>query len=387
MSSDKSMLFLGTLFGTLYCVTLKSFERISILAHDGAIIEAISGDPGTCITISATKFIRIWVLATQVCETVIHDCTPGTTFVYSAKHKQLYTDFNNIEGVVIQSINVDTFDGELLRGHTQPVVCMKLLDDDTLVSSSNDCDVRIWDLYTNKCIRVLRGHQNPARGIAIAPDMDHIITVSRDRYFKVWKRNGECVQTYDWPDSLSKAAVISDDGKYVAVMCQHGTFTVCRIEQHFPQIITSSYNTQSPGFMPMNMYIDEHGRILRRDEAGDNFFVDWELKPDDIVRVDDAYRVLLLHKYTLEALEKNRQKVSHSLHFETPTDISKWIEIICATRTQLSLPQEEKVEVANVILRYRFDVFQMINQMDGGKGLVPGNTVPVETVKLIGYYL
>ena len=47
---------------------------------------------------------------------------------------------------------------QLYCGHTQPVRCLTLCDEFTLVSGSDDCDIRVWNTTTAECRYHLREH-------------------------------------------------------------------------------------------------------------------------------------------------------------------------------------------------------------------------------------
>jgi len=61
----------------------------------------------------------------------------------------------------------------LLVGHTEPITCLSVVDDDALasprvVSGSRDHTVRVWDVATKSCVSVLEGHVNWVESLAVA---------------------------------------------------------------------------------------------------------------------------------------------------------------------------------------------------------------------------
>ncbi|CCG81807.1 putative Cell division control protein Cdc4 [Taphrina deformans PYCC 5710] len=96
--------------------------------------------------------------------------------------------------------NINIFDvrtGELrmtLEGHEGGVWALQYLGN-TLVSGSTDRTVRIWDMSTGQCLQVLEGHTSTVRCLQILPMYSEdasssghiIITGSRDSTLRIWK--------------------------------------------------------------------------------------------------------------------------------------------------------------------------------------------------------
>lgn len=55
-----------------------------------------------------------------------------------------------------------------------------------LVTASDDCRVRVWDLSTRKALLNLDGHTSVVRGLAVTADGKRIISGGRDKVFSVW---------------------------------------------------------------------------------------------------------------------------------------------------------------------------------------------------------
>lgn len=55
-----------------------------------------------------------------------------------------------------------------------------------LVTASDDCRVRVWDLTTRKALLNLDGHTSVVRGLAVTPDGKTIISGGRDKVYSVW---------------------------------------------------------------------------------------------------------------------------------------------------------------------------------------------------------
>lgn len=66
-----------------------------------------------------------------------------------------------------------------------------------LFSSSDDGDVRVWDLVTKSCTYSLRGgHLSAVPALALSPDGWHLVSGGRDKVVCVWDiRDGNRLAT------------------------------------------------------------------------------------------------------------------------------------------------------------------------------------------------
>ncbi|KAH8918376.1 WD40 repeat-like protein [Atractiella rhizophila] len=91
---------------------------------------------------------------------------------------------------------------QVLNGHTNAITCLQVEEGLThpnfpiLMSGGWDRTVRIWNLETGECLKVLKGH---TRGIrALQFDGVKLITASMDSTLKIWNwRTGECIRTLE----------------------------------------------------------------------------------------------------------------------------------------------------------------------------------------------
>jgi WD40 repeat protein/transcriptional regulator with XRE-family HTH domain len=81
-------------------------------------------------------------------------------------------------------------------GHDAPVwtvmfnPCGKIL-----ASGSHDQTVRLWNVDTHQCLRVLRGHQDGVRAITFNTDGQHLASGSSDQTIRLWDvQTGGCLQ-------------------------------------------------------------------------------------------------------------------------------------------------------------------------------------------------
>jgi len=85
----------------------------------------------------------------------------------------------------------------------------------TIVTSSHDTTIRMWNQQTGGCIRVLTLHNAPVRGLA---SINHggFVSASDDGALRVWNRDGECVRVIDADDEKIISLTRLRDGSIVS---------------------------------------------------------------------------------------------------------------------------------------------------------------------------
>ncbi|EGD73958.1 hypothetical protein PTSG_05652 [Salpingoeca rosetta] len=82
-----------------------------------------------------------------------------------------------------------------LEGHTDAVCCLQAISPTTVVSSSWDSTARVWDLTTQQCTAVLKGHEASVLSVLPLVSSGEVVTASADRSLRRWRSSGEHVQT------------------------------------------------------------------------------------------------------------------------------------------------------------------------------------------------
>jgi len=100
-----------------------------------------------------------------------------------------------------------------LQGHTSTVRGIKMVSETTVISSSRDSTVRVWDLSSGECRKVLEGHENSVRAMAIHEDL--VVSASYDKDARIWNwKKGECLKILK--GHTQKLYAVEYDGKVIA---------------------------------------------------------------------------------------------------------------------------------------------------------------------------
>jgi len=106
-----------------------------------------------------------------------------------------------------------------LNGHTEAVYCVCItLDNKYIISGSLDTTVRIWDIESGHCKRILQGHTRSVSVVCVSACNRFIISGSEDGTIKIWDMNGgnntalRTIAVYDFHYNV-KALCVS--GNYI----------------------------------------------------------------------------------------------------------------------------------------------------------------------------
>ncbi|QLL32312.1 hypothetical protein HG536_0C04810 [Torulaspora globosa] len=222
------LLFTGSYDSTVAIWDLCSGRLIRRLSGHGDGVKALYFDEQKVITGSLDKAIRVWNYITGECISTYRGHTDSVLSVDS--YKKIIVSGSADKTVKVWHVESRTCYS--LRGHTEWVNCVKLHPSSFLCfSCSDDTTIRMWDIRTNSCRRVFRGHvgqvqkvipltiidienlvvdDKPTADPAPADDPNdprqllnedlpyptHILSCSLDNTIKLWDvKTGKCVRT------------------------------------------------------------------------------------------------------------------------------------------------------------------------------------------------
>jgi F-box and WD-40 domain protein CDC4 len=113
-------------------------------------------------------------------------------------------DVGTVPSVESNSMNDISSESEVftLSGHTGSVRALAC-EAGIVVSGSYDCTVRVWSLYSRKCLLVLSGHAHKVYSVQYDHKSRRIYSGSNDHDIRVWSRDtGECLAVLKGHHSL-----------------------------------------------------------------------------------------------------------------------------------------------------------------------------------------
>ncbi|ETO03222.1 WD repeat-containing protein [Reticulomyxa filosa] len=141
----------------------------------------------------------------------------------------------------------------VFQGHTRAVNSVRFSPDGaTLVSSSQDHTIKIWDVESGKEIRVLRGHSSFVRDAQFSPDGTMIVSCSNDNTIRLWDiKSGTEIATLTQHKRPVMKTQFSPDGKIIVSCSEDKTIRLWDVQsRHTIQIFREDYHVNDVQFSP-----------------------------------------------------------------------------------------------------------------------------------------
>ena len=119
-----------------------------------------------------------------------------------------------------------------LRGHVDPVLCLAVTPDGSMLASGSEGNtIRLWRLPDGECAATLRGHENQVGTLAVTPDGSLLASGSYDKTIRLWRLpGGECLATLQ-PKHTVFALAVTPDGSLLASANGYGTIRLWRLPE------------------------------------------------------------------------------------------------------------------------------------------------------------
>jgi phospholipase A-2-activating protein len=146
-----------------------------------------------------------------------------------------------------------------LKGHEGPINCMVVLPEnldtsgnteDTIVATgSGDKTIRLWSLAHGKCIKIISGHEDTVRTIAVLPNIG-IVSGSHDFTLKVWTLSGELLTELVGHTRIIFTAAVSPDASLIASGGDDNTARVWGLDGACIQVLEHPGCVWAVAFLP-----------------------------------------------------------------------------------------------------------------------------------------
>ncbi|XP_041050417.1 WD repeat-containing protein 38-like [Carcharodon carcharias] len=105
-----------------------------------------------------------------------------------------------------------------VTGHTGPVKACAFSADSTLFATGScDCTVRVWNTKTGACLHILQGHNKMVETVCFSHDSKLIASGSWDYTANLWDpKSGRLVKSLSGHQNVIKTCAFSSDGQYLA---------------------------------------------------------------------------------------------------------------------------------------------------------------------------
>ena len=105
-----------------------------------------------------------------------------------------------------------------MRGHANFVFCVNFNPQGSLLASGSfDESLRLWDVKTGRCLKILPAHSDPVSAVHFSCDGTLLVSGSHDGLCRIWDTStGQCLKTLiDDANPPVSFVKFSPNGKYI----------------------------------------------------------------------------------------------------------------------------------------------------------------------------
>ncbi len=141
--------------------------------------------------------------------------------------------------------------------------CVLVQEDTRLISASCDGTLRMWDVASGRCLRILTGHKDIIDCCASTPDGTRIVSGSRDGCVVVWNgETGEPARMFREHRSAVKTCSISADGRIIATTSNDGTIRFHNFDTLSDGVISLQHEDGFGYPTPQRSALSEDGELF-----------------------------------------------------------------------------------------------------------------------------
>ena len=154
----------------------------TLVGHTKSVMSLSESTDGYYLTSSSGHTFRVWDVKLGVTIRVIEEVVIGVNFLDGGKILS-----TTKKSVTLWNLASKGKEPKRLREHSDWVNTLAISKDgETLVSGSDDENIRVWDALTGELLMLLEGHTAYVYDVAVSSDGMLIVSCSRDESVRTW---------------------------------------------------------------------------------------------------------------------------------------------------------------------------------------------------------
>ncbi len=283
-SDDGRLALWGSLSGQLQLVETFTGQPIQTLkhGHDGVQATYLGPAGAWAMSLGQKGLQRYWDLA-------------GGMLLHTIEEPTLAFDFSR-DGRFCVALHKD---GNLRVWQTAGFTCRLVVeaggvcvgvspDGQWAATGHKDGSIRLWDLGRGTMVRILRGHGEAVRGVALAADRAMLLSCSDDGTLRLWSWNGESLRVLKGHAKGVAAVAMAPDGQVAVSAGKDRTLGVWDLRQG-----TQADALAGHGDSLTAVCLSRTGRqavSAGKDGQVRTWYLDWQLLPAEASGWDEAAR-------------------------------------------------------------------------------------------------
>ncbi|KAF9202010.1 hypothetical protein BGZ49_007804 [Haplosporangium sp. Z 27] len=221
---DGKMFVAGTEQGEIILYNASTWAILATLeGHDRAVTHLVVSQDGLFLASGANGFYediaaRIWNLQKRTCLQVLEGHTRDFTGLIFLPANQRIVTGSRCRSIHLWEVQtgekVHSFKVESDQAEVNAIACSS--DGELLASSYEDYSLRLWNIETSECIRILSGQESYILGIRFSPDVKQL-SMTTEKGIKTWEvATGDELWAIEKTEIRWMPAVYSPDGRHIA---------------------------------------------------------------------------------------------------------------------------------------------------------------------------
>ncbi|MBD2325652.1 NACHT domain-containing protein [Alkalinema sp. FACHB-956] len=225
-SPDGTLLASACYDQTIRVWEVESGECLKILLGHVDWVRAVAFHPNGLQLTSGSddQTIKHWDISTGECIATLQGYTGGIRSISLSPDEQTLVlgcedkGLRIWQGMNFDNLNVRTGRNMAFLAHESRINSVAISPSgNSIATASFDRLIKLWDLNTGQCLKVLAGHERPVNAVIFNSDGSLLISTGADLTVRIWSiDSGECISVFKAHDNWLWAIAISPDDSLIA---------------------------------------------------------------------------------------------------------------------------------------------------------------------------